>query len=65
MLWPQTVATQYHTHLGIQDIVRAIKRLVVFNDLELEPLDLLNGLAPGCYQPTPVILIVLKLNFMT
>ncbi len=49
MPWPKTGAT----HLGLQDKCRANKGLVVCNDWELEPLDLLNGLALGCYQPSP------------
>ena len=36
----------------------AIKWLVVCNNWDLEPLDLLDGLAIGCYQPSPGILIV-------
>ena len=56
MLWPQTGATQYHAQLGLPDKGRAIKGLVVW---DLEPLDLLNGLALGCYQPSLEILIVL------
>ena len=55
MPWPQTVATQYHAQLGLPDKGRAIKGLVVCNDLDLEPLDLLNGLALGCYQLTPEV----------
>ncbi len=55
---PQTGATQYHAHLGLPDKGRAIKWLVVCNDWNLEPLDLLNGLALGCYQPSPEVLIV-------
>ena len=46
-------ATQYHAQLGLQDKGRAMKGLVVCNDWDLEPLDLLNGLALGCYQPSP------------
>ena len=34
---------------------RAIKGLVVCNSLDLEPWDLLNGLALGCYQPSPEV----------
>ena len=49
---PQTGATQYHAQLGLPDKGRAIKGLVVFNSWDLEPLDLLNGLALGCYQPS-------------
>ena len=58
MPWHQTVATQYHTQLGLQDKGRAIKGLVVCNNWFLEPLDLLNGLALGCYQPSPVVWLV-------
>ena len=48
--WPQTGATQYNAHLGLLDKGRAIKRLVVFNNWDLEPLDLINSLALGCYR---------------
>ena len=38
----------------------SIKGLVVYNNWDLESLDLLNGLALGCcYQPSPEVLIVL------
>ncbi len=47
MPWPQTGATQYHTQLGLLDKVRAIKVLVVCNNWDLEPWNLLNGLALG------------------
>ncbi len=59
MPWPQTGATQYHTQLGLPDKGRAIKGLVVSNNWDLEPQDLLNGLALICYQPSPEVLIVL------
>ena len=59
MPYPQTGATQYHAQLGLPDKGRAINGLVVCNYLDLEPLDLLNGLALGCYQPSPEVLIVL------
>ena len=36
---------------SIPDKGRAIKVLVVCNNWDLEPLDLQNGLALGCYQP--------------
>ena len=49
MPWPQTSATQYHAQLGLTDKGRAIKGLVVCNNWDLEPLELLNGLALGCY----------------
>ena len=38
---------------------RAIKGLVVCNNMDLEPLDLLNGLALACYHPSPKVLILL------
>ena len=50
--WPQTGATQYHTQLGLPYKGRAIKGLVVCNDWNLEPLDILSGLAVDCYQPS-------------
>ena len=54
MTWPQTGAIQYHAQLVLPDKGRAIKGLVVFNNWDLEPLDLLNGLALGCYQLSPL-----------
>ena len=48
MPWP-------HVQLGLPDKGRAIKGLVVYNSLDLEPQDLLNGLALGCYQPSPQV----------
>ena len=47
MPWPQTGTTQYHAQLGLPDKGRAIKGLVVCNDWDLEPLNLINGLALG------------------
>ncbi len=58
MPWPQTGATQYHAQLRLPDKDRAIKGLQL--NWELEPLDFLNGLALGCYQPSPEVLIVLN-----
>ena len=55
MPWSKTGATQYHAQLGLPDKGRAIKELVVWNSWDLEPLDLLNDLAPGCYQPSPEV----------
>ena len=55
----QTGATHYHAQLGLPDKGRAIKGLVVCNSWDLEPWDLLNGLALCCYQPSPEVLIVL------
>ncbi len=46
MPWPQTGATQHHAQLGFTD-----KGLVVCNNWDVEPLDLLNDLALGYYQP--------------
>ena len=60
MPWPQTGATHYHAQLGLPDKGRAIKGLDVFNNWDLEPMDLLNGLALGCYQPSPEVLIFLR-----
>ena len=53
MSWPLTAATHYHAQLGLRDKGRAIKGLVVCNGWDLEPWDLQNGLALGCYQPSP------------
>ena len=47
MPWPQIGATHYHVQLGLPDKGLAIKVLVVCNSWELEPWDLLNGLALG------------------
>ncbi len=58
MPWPQPGGTQYHAQVGLPDKGRAIKGLVVCNNWDLEPLDLINGLALGCYQPSPEVLIV-------
>ena len=38
-----TGATQYHAPLGLSDKGRAIKGLVVYNNCDLEPFDLLSG----------------------
>ena len=57
MPWPKRGATRYHAQLGLPDKGRAIKGLFVCYNWDLEPLDLLNGLALGCYQPSPEILI--------
>ena len=48
MPWSQTGATQYHAQLGLPDKARATKELVVCNNWDLEPFDLLNGLALVC-----------------
>ncbi len=46
----QTGATQYHVELGLPDKGLAVKGLVVCNNWDIEPLDVLNGLALGCHQ---------------
>ncbi len=56
--WRQTDTTK----LGLPDRCGTIKGLVVCNNRDLEPLDLQNGLALGCYQPSPKVLIVLCSN---
>ncbi len=58
------MVNQYNAQLGLPDKGRTIKVLVVCNIWDLEPLDLLNGMALGCYQPSPEILIVLPENFI-
>ncbi len=55
MPWPQTGATHYYAQLGLPDKGRAIKGLVVCNNWDLEPYELLNGLALGCYQSSPEV----------
>ena len=56
MPWPQTGAIQYHAQLRLQGKGRTIKELVVcMNNRDLERLDLQNGLALGCYQPSPEV----------
>ncbi len=52
--WPKTGATQYHAQLRLLEKDRTIKGLVVCNSRDLEPWELLNSLALGCYQPSPV-----------
>ena len=59
MPWPLIGATKYLAQLGLPDKGLVIKKLVVCIDWDLEPLDLLNGLALGCHQPSPEVLIAL------
>ena len=61
MSWPKTGGTQYHAQLELPEKGLANKGLVVCNNWDLEPLDLQNGLALGCYQPSPEVVIVLYL----
>ncbi len=63
MPWPQTGATQYHAQLELPDKGRTIKGLGVCNNWDLEPLDLPKGLAFGCYQPSPEVLMYLYNHF--
>ncbi len=52
MPWPKRGATQYHNKSSrIKGCT--IKELVVCNNLDLEPLDLLNGTALGCFLTVP------------
>ncbi len=46
--------------VGLLDKGHAFKWLVVCNNWDLEPLDLLNGMALCCYQLSPEVLIVLR-----
>ncbi len=49
-------ATHYHAQLRLTYKGCAIKVLVACNSWKLYPLDPLNGLALGCYQPSPEVL---------
>ncbi len=57
MPWPKRGATHYHAQLGLPDKGLAIKGLVdiVCYSWDLESLDLQNGVALGCYQPSPEV----------
>ena len=50
-----TINRRNHAQLGITDKGLAIKGLVVCNDWDLEPLDLLNSLAVACHKPSPEV----------
>ncbi len=56
---PQTDTTKYQALLELPDKGLTIKVLVVCMDWDLGPLDLLNSLALGCYQPSPEVLIII------
>ena len=60
----QTGATQYHAQLGLPDKGYAINGLVVCNNWDFEPFNLVNGLALGCYQPSTEVLIVSFARYM-
>ena len=55
---PKIGVTYHHAQLGLLDKGRVIQELDVCNRWDLESLDLLNGLALGCYQPIPEVCIV-------
>ena len=55
---PDIDSMSRYAPLGLADKGRAIKGFVVCNNWDLEPLDLLKGLALGCYQPSSEVLIV-------
>ena len=55
MPWPKTGVTQYHAPLGHPEKGRAIRGLVVCNSWDLEPWDLLNGLALDYYLSSPEV----------
>ncbi len=63
MTWTKTGTTQYHALLGLPEKGRTIKGFVVCNNWDLEPLDLLNGLALGCYPSSPEVLIFFISSF--
>ena len=58
----QAQLSTMHAQLGLPDKSRAIKGLVVCNNRDLEPLVLKNGLALGCYQPSPEVLLLIVLS---
>ena len=49
--------TQYLPHLGLPD--KVVQSEIVCNDWDIEPLDLLNRLALGCYQ---ILAIAIYIN---
>ncbi len=51
MPWLKIGSNNYYVLLGLPDKGRAINELIVFNDLDQEPLDLLNGLAKVVINP--------------
>ncbi len=56
--WLKIGAIHNFSQIGLLYKGHKIKGLVVCNGWTLEPLDLLNGLALGCYQPSLDVLIV-------
>ncbi len=63
MPWLQTGTTQNHAQLGLPNKGHAMKGLVICNNWDLEPSDLLIGLALDCYQPSPEELIVYSIIY--
>ena len=55
MPWPKTGTTHNQAKIGLSNKGRSIKGFVVCNSWDLEPWDPLNGLALGCYQPSPEV----------
>ncbi len=60
MPWRKPGATQYPAKLELPDKGRVIKWLVVCNNRDLDPLDLLNGMALGCFELSPEVLLYMK-----
>ena len=58
MPWPKNRRNSIPCTVRTSDKGRVIKELIFFNNWDLEPLDLLNGLSVGCYPPSPEVLIV-------
>ena len=56
---PKKDATHYHVQIELLDKGRAIKELMVCNGWNLEPFNLLNSLAPSCYQPSSEVWFIL------
>ncbi len=50
MPWSKTGTTHYNEQIGLPEKGCAIKGLVVCENKDLEPLDMLNGLSLGYYQ---------------
>ncbi len=53
MPWPQTGATQYHAQLKLPD--KGNQRVGCLQSLGSRALGPENGLALGCYQPSPEV----------
>ena len=53
MYWPKTCATHYHAQVLTSRRGMCNQRVGCLQWLDLEPLDELNDIALGCYQPSP------------